>query len=151
MTTLWGPHVWNFLHIFCEKIKNEEFLSKKDKIYSVIHSICVNLPCPECSEDATNLLNSFSLQNNVKNKTDLKMYLYHFHNKINAKLNKDKYNLESLERYSTGNINIAFNNYLLALEQNNKPNEKLLLHRFSLSKCIKNIKKFMESNIDIFD
>lgn len=151
MTTIWGPHVWNFLHIFCEKVNSNKFYKKKEDIFDIIQNICENLPCPECSSDAKNLLNSYPLISNVKNKEDLKMYIYHFHNKINEKLIKENYIIEGLEKYKAGNLNISLNNYLLAIENNNKPNEKLLLHRFTMSRTIKKIKEFINNNNDLFE
>lgn len=151
MTTIWGPHVWNFLHIFCEKVNSNKFYEKKKDIFDIIQNICANLPCPECSSDALSLLNNYPLISNVKSKEDLKMYIYHFHNKVNEKLTKESYIIEDLEKYKAGNLNISLNNYLLAIENNNKPNEKLLLHRFTISRTIKKIKEFIKNNNDLFE
>ena len=55
---LWGPNVWFFLHGLAEKINQEKFSEIKSKIIEMIKIICLNLPCPECSKDA-------SLQNTI--------------------------------------------------------------------------------------
>jgi len=148
MSNLWGPHIWNFLHIFCEKINNDKFLQRKTDTIKFLQSVATNLPCPECSEDAKNILNNHPIK--VNNKEELIKYIYYFHNHINQKLNKENYNIESLEIYKKGNIHIAFQNYLKSLEINNKANENLILHRFGIARNIKKISEFFQNNLDLF-
>jgi hypothetical protein len=148
MTNLWGPHIWNFLHIFCEKINNDKFVQKKTDTINFLQSVATNLPCPECSEDAINILNNHPIK--VNNKKELIKYIYYFHNHINEKLNKENYNIEGLEIYKKGNIHIAFKNYIKSLEINNKANENLILHRFGINRNIKKISEFFHNNLDLF-
>ena len=49
--------------------------------------------------------------NNIRNKNDFKMFLFNFHNAINAKLNKPQFSYESLDsKYQNVNINALYYN-----------------------------------------
>ena len=65
MTKIWGPHIWNFIHCFCEKINEDFFIPRCDKsnfgqycMYSYCYSyekkwFHYNIPKPNKSHDRT--------------------------------------------------------------------------------------------------
>ena len=54
---IWGNNIWYLFHGIAHKIKEDEFLNNKENLIFIVKTICNNLPCPECSIDATNMLN----------------------------------------------------------------------------------------------
>jgi hypothetical protein len=106
----WGNNIWYLFHSLAHKLKEDKFESQKNNIIFIIKTICNTLPCPDCSKDATNMLNKIDF-NTIRNKNDLKMFFFNFHNAINAKLNKPQFNYENLDsKYSNANIDVLYNN-----------------------------------------
>ena len=106
----WGNNIWYLFHSLAHKLKEDKFESQKNNIIFIIKTICNTLPCPDCSKDATSMLNKIDF-NTIKNKNDLKMFFFNFHNAINAKLNKPQFNYENLDsKYSNANIDVLYNN-----------------------------------------
>ena len=89
-TTRWGRPLWIFLHTFCEKIKNEVFIQKKEFILSLIHSMLTSLPCPTCQKDTNHYLKRHNIFQ-LKTKEHCIQYLIDFHNHVNIKLGKPVY------------------------------------------------------------
>jgi hypothetical protein len=109
---LWGSNIWSLFHGLSCKINEEKFLYHKDRLIYIVKSICSTLPCPECSNDATAILNTFNF-NNIKNKEDFKVFLLNFHNIINKKLKKPLYEYSNLDIYNNINMNALYTNFKL--------------------------------------
>jgi hypothetical protein len=106
----WGNNIWYLFHSLAHKIREDKFDIQKNNIIFIIKTICDTLPCPDCSKDATNMLNKIDF-NTIRNKNDLKMFFFNFHNAINAKLGKPKFSHESLDaKYNNVNIDALYNN-----------------------------------------
>jgi hypothetical protein len=75
----------------------------------IVKSICSTLPCPDCSKDATQVLNNTNF-NNIRTKEDFKLFIFNFHNSVNKKLNKPNYDFSNLEKYNALNMNALYNN-----------------------------------------
>jgi len=106
----WGNNIWYLFHSLAHKIREDKFEFQKNNIIFIIKTICNTLPCPDCSKDATNMLNKIDF-NAIKNKSDLKLFFFNFHNAINAKLNKPQFSHESLDaKYNNVNIDALYNN-----------------------------------------
>jgi len=112
MTKIWGPHIWNFLHCFCEKIKEEFFISNKESVFIFLNNILFNLPCPICSHDSRLQFGKVNI-NIIKTKNDLKNLLFYYHNYVNNKLRKKKKNINCLNVYKKYNIHKCYKNFQL--------------------------------------
>jgi hypothetical protein len=116
--TVWGNTTWYLFHTLIHKVKENEFNNLKNDFEYVIRTICANLPCPDCSEDATKLLNKVNF-NNINSKQELKLLLFNFHNKINLKLNKPLFDENELDpKYSKANFNAIYNNFFIIFGSN---------------------------------
>jgi hypothetical protein len=116
----WGNNIWYLFHSLAHKLKEDKFESQKNNIIFIIKTICNTLPCPDCSKDATNMLNKIDF-NTIRNKNDLKMFFFNFHNAINAKLNKPQFNYENLDsKYSNANIDVLYNNLYIIYSVNTR-------------------------------
>tara|TARA_B100000900_G_scaffold414467_1_gene441186 strand:+ start:3168 stop:3629 length:462 start_codon:yes stop_codon:yes gene_type:complete len=120
--TTWGNSVWYIFHSLAYKINESHFNEVKDDFIYIIKTVCSNLPCPECSNDAMNELNKVQF-NNIKSKEELKLLLFNFHNHINKKLNKPIFELSKLDdKYSKANLNAICNNfYIIFMSNSNIP------------------------------
>ena len=118
----WGNNIWYLFHSIAYKIREDKFESQKNNIFFIIKNICNTLPCPDCSRDANVMLNKIDF-NTIKNKHDLKMFLFNFHNAINNKLNKPQFSYDSLDaKYQNVNIDALYNNlYIIYTSNSNIP------------------------------
>ena len=110
----WGKYTWILFHIIVEKIDPLSFNKISFKIINWIKKICLNLPCPYCSEHATTLLNKYKNYNKILNKEDLKRFIYEFHNIVNKKVGKKIQDIDVLEKYKNGNLNKYIKNMELS-------------------------------------
>ena len=134
----WGNITWILFHSIAEKIQDDKFLLIKQEVIDIITGICRHLPCQDCSEHATNLLN-ISLINNINDKLQLKEFLRQFHNKVNIKLNKPTYTLDQVnELYKNPRLNIIITNFIIIF-RNQAYNEKLIMESFHRKRFINQI------------
>ena len=136
--TEWGNITWYLLHSLAEKIKEETFINSKPLIIQLIKGICRNLPCPDCSQHATHLVNTANLDR-INNKNELKSFLLEFHNRVNRKLGKPTWNIGQVnEKYKNSqvlNIISSFINIWKSVPYN----EKLLMESFHRRKFLSNL------------
>jgi hypothetical protein len=75
----WGNITWYLFHGLAEKIKEENFISNKPLLIKILKNICQNLPCPDCSQHSTSLLNNVNFQQ-IRSKQEFKIFIFKFHN-----------------------------------------------------------------------
>ena len=81
---IWGPATWTLFHTLAEHMNNESIIPQ---LFNNIKQICMFLPCPECSKDATQMLSQIDI-NKIKSKQVFIELLFVFHNMVNKKKNK---------------------------------------------------------------
>ncbi len=96
---IWGKYTWYLFHTMVEKIKEEYFEEEKNNLIGQIKNISANLPCPDCSEHASKLLNSYKNYHLIKSKENLINFIFEFHSIVNQKLEKDEFKKEDLKQY----------------------------------------------------
>ena len=142
---IWGKNTWIFFHTIAEKINPQYFDSEIKILLDMIKNICNNLPCPECSNDATSTLNKCNFDN-IKTKDDFKLFVFYFHNNINKKLKKPLFKEEDLEKYKNCNLNTLLKNMYIIYNQPDK-NSHMMANNFHKTNMIKSIIKYFNSNI----
>ena len=107
---LWGNNIWYLFHALSYKIKEESFLILKNDLIEIFKNICKNLPCPDCSKDAMNVIGKIDF-NTVNTKENFKLMLFNFHNYVNRKLKKKEFKYEDFDnKYKNANIhNLIYN------------------------------------------
>ena len=136
----WGNITWYLFHGIAEKIKEEKFSENKELIINIIKSICANLPCPECAEHATKTLNSINF-NTINSKSELKEFLFKFHNIVNQRTKKQQFKFEELDKkYSSIIMPIIFNYFFKVYSINNK-NEKMMMYTAFKNKFLLELRK----------
>lgn len=108
---IWGNNIWYLFHTLSYKIKEESFLILKNDLIEIFKNICKNLPCPDCSKDAMNVIGKIDF-NNINSKEDFKLMLFNFHNYVNRKLKKKEFKYQDFDnKYKNANINNLINNF----------------------------------------
>jgi len=111
----WGRSLWKFFHVLPEKINEKNCPPQVIKsLLSYVRNICRVLPCPVCSQHATELLSRVN-ENQCITKKSLKDTLYVFHNNVNKKNNTKLYAYENLKEYENCNIIQVYNNMISKL------------------------------------
>ena len=144
---IWGPAVWNLFHTLAEKVNENAYPYIAKQLFSLIFRICRFLPCPECSNDASNFLAKVKIEN-VKTKNDFKQTFYLFHNYVNAKKRKPLFNYSSLVIYNKYKLIPVVNNFIICY--NTKGNMKLLNDSFQRQIVLRDFKMWFSSNIKAF-
>ena len=108
---IWGNNIWYLFHTISYKIKEESFVIIKNDLIEIFKNICKNLPCPDCSKDAMNIIGKINF-NNVNTKEDFKLMLFNFHNYVNRKLKKKEFKYEDFDnKYKNANIISLIHNF----------------------------------------
>jgi len=145
---IWGPPIWKFFHSLVENIKDEHFNDVGFPCFNIIKQICKNLPCPDCSNHATQFLSSIRFQH-IKTKNDFKHLIYIFHNVVNKKKNKPLFNVSDLNIYNKTNIIQQFNNFVASYKTRGQM--KLMADGFARDITVKSVKKFLMDNTKYFN
>ena len=128
MAEEWGPITWTFLHSMVEKINPNLFNDYRNDYLDIIYGICTNLPCPDCSDHARMVLHE-AYYNKIENKEDLIEFLIQFHNIVNKRLNKPKFD-EIDNLYKNKNLVMLFNDMINIHSKFKSTNQKLMAHNF---------------------
>ena len=148
----WGEPTWYFLHCLAEKIKENEYSSKKDEILKIIYLICTNLPCPYCSNHAKIYLNKINF-NTIDTKEELKKMLYMFHNNINTSKNYPLFSENQLNsKYKSMDFYQVINNFIYTFEKSsNGGGLKLSTDNMFKKNVLKEVKQWLKMNLQYFD
>jgi len=106
MAKAWGTPTWFFFHSFLHHINPQVYIDNRDQIKMFITCICNSLPCPDCTEHAKKYLKQHMNNAALKDKESCKIFLYTFHNSVNARLGKAKFTDFSM--YENSNFNKIF-------------------------------------------
>ena len=147
MTSRWGPPTWIFFHTLAEKINEEKYSIIFPQVVAILKQICKNLPCPDCSNHATQFLEKVNFAN-IKTKSDFKNIMYIFHNMVNRRKRRPPFDIKNLEVYSKNNIITAYNNFIA--EFHTSGNLKLLADSFQRKIIVNELKKWITLNIRFF-
>ena len=109
---IWGTITWLFFHTLAEKIDENKFEKVKVDVINIIILVCNNLPCPDCSNHATEVLKKAYISN-IQSKKHLIEFLRQFHNIVNIKIGKQEFSKEEIkEKYKNNNLLLLFNNII---------------------------------------
>jgi hypothetical protein len=141
---VWGNATWYLFHTLAEKIK-PEYSSEIPVLFSYIHDICNNLPCPDCQQHAMIAMQRANKQVITASKENLINYLWSFHNSVNKLTGLPEYPKESLELYKRAFTNAIVQNFINIMSQNLR-NEKALLNSFHRQIFIKKFTTYITTN-----
>ena len=147
---IWGPCTWNVLHVLTIKIKDSVFEKEKNGLVNLIHSICANLPCPQCSSHAVGLIQKYKLKH-VKTKSQLIQLMYKLHNEVNKRTKKKEYDFKDLiPTYTAMDTKDLLNDfYYKSISMNF--GEKMMLYSFSRKLFLQNFKKYFQTHLHCYE
>lgn len=145
----WGEPFWFLFHTMAEKVKEELFPSVREELLNIIYTICLNLPCPDCSNHAVNYLNGINFKK-IQTKSELKEMLFIFHNGVNKRKNVPLFQREDLDtKYSSAQMIPILNNFMLHF-LNKKSSIRMIANDFHRERIFKELQKWFSKNINIF-
>jgi len=145
---IWGPPVWTLFHCLSACIKDDNsFLHLRKSIFQIILSICKNLPCPFCAQDASLFLGKINIET-IKTKQEFINMLYLFHNYVNKKTKKQLYNSTNILKYNNCNLINVIHRFIKVY--NTKGNMNLINESFQRQLTIKNFRQWFHNNVNHF-
>ncbi len=147
---VWGPSTWTLFHTLAEKIKEEHFNQVIPDMLLVVKRICMNLPCPDCSAHATQIMSRVTPAQ-FPTKESFKVFLLHFHNSVNVRTSKRPFTMEELNaKYVRANTFVVVPHFVKVFSHRNT-NVRLLINSFHKDILIKDFIKWMRENAFKFD
>jgi len=146
---IWGPCIWNTLHILSIKVKESSFEKIKDELIDIINQIISNLPCPICSTHARSLLKKHRIHN-IKSKQDLIHLIFLLHNDVNKRLKKDIFSKDDLKKYEEMDFKKTLIEYYKIIGES-KYSEKMLLYSYHKNIFMKTFKQFAKKSLNYFE
>jgi hypothetical protein len=139
--SVWGPPIWTFFHVLSCKVKEDKFTQFIKSWHPLMIKICGLLPCPECSQHATQFLGRVNLKD-VPNKETYMNLLHFFHNSVNKRKGKPHFPPSFLEKYKHMDIQLSLKQFLRAY--NVKGNMNMINESFRRSFVIKDIQNWIK-------
>jgi len=145
---VWGRTTWRLFHHMVNGLK-EERIDLIQPALTIIRNICRSLPCPDCSEHATLLLNRLNLSS-IKTKRDLVQCIHEFHNKVNTRIQKRELTLDEHDLlYKYVNTEGAFIEWRRIM-QTRSPGNRLLLYAITKQCLIREVTQFFNRHMYAF-
>jgi hypothetical protein len=147
---LWGEPTWFFLHTMAQKIKPEYFSVVRQSFLEQINNICRNLPCPDCSNHASQYLDKINF-NTLTTKESIIDMLYDFHNAVNARKNIALFPKSELyEKYSSANTTNIIHYFLLHFADKSK-SIRMISNDFYRQRLIAILQQWLQDNLQYFN
>ena len=145
----WGRPIWTFFHVTAEKIKPEFFGIVIREYFNYIVLICNILPCPICSQHASEYMRSINL-NNIKTKDDLINLFFNFHNVVNVRKGYPVLAKNSIPAYNQLNTVSVIQQFMVAFEDKSR-SMKLMADDIARARIVAKLKFWINGNIQYFD
>ena len=86
--SIWGPHMWFFLHTSAMNYPKHPNAVTKKKFYDFFQNLHLFIPVESMGSDFSKLLNEYPISPYLDNRESLVRWVWFIHNKINQKLEK---------------------------------------------------------------
>lgn len=144
----WGNCIWITFHTLAEKLKIEN-QNETSNILKHIIAITTILPCPYCREHSKKKLYNLNTKN-IKNKHDLKLFLFQFHNMVNEDTKKEKFNIDILDTYSKYNFNKVLKYFFDIMNKKYRTHSSMSIS-INKKKILKDFNLYLINNYHKFD
>lgn len=143
---IWGPPLWIFLHTISATISEEGYYAIGKQLFYFIVRIAKSLPCPDCSQHASDFLKNIN-PNSLVHKTDLVNMLYVFHNSVNKRKYKPLFYYPHMKYYERVSLIPAYNNFVSTYITNSS---RLMNENLQRKMLVLEINKWIVKNIRYF-
>ena len=145
----WGRPIWTFFHVTAEKIKPEYFnIVVKEYLQNII-LICGVLPCPICSQHASEYMRAINF-NNIRTKDDLINLFFTFHNVVNVRKGYPVLAKNNIPAYDQMNTVYVIKQFMAAFEDKSRA-MKLMADDMARKRIADKLKFWINSNIQYFE
>ena len=145
----WGKPIWTFFHVTAEKIKPEYFnIVIKEYLQNIV-LICGVLPCPICSQHASEYMRAINF-NNIRTKDDLINLFFTFHNVVNVRKGYPVLAKNNMPAYDQMNTVFAVKQFMTAFEDKSRA-MKLMADDMARMRIAEKLKFWINSNIQYFE
>jgi hypothetical protein len=146
---LWGSPIWYFFHTIAEKIREDRFPALKEELFQIVVSVCSHLPCPKCSDHATEYMKKINIMT-IRSKEDFKMMLFQFHNTVNARKGYAPFTVEELNvKYSNAIVINVIHSFMDTFSKKSK-NPALIANQLHKDMTITRLKTWLNEHIGDF-
>jgi hypothetical protein len=146
----WGEPTWFLFHTMAEKIKDENFGALRLNILNTISLICNNLPCPDCSNHATEYLKKLNL-NSIQTKQDLKLMLFQFHNVVNQRKSFPLFSVDNLDAKYSNAITVNIIQNFMHFFQDKHYSIRMIANDMHRKRVAELLKTWFNENIQYFN
>ena len=151
--SVWGPCVWYLFHTLAFKAVPENFAEIKSELIQYIQRICANLPCPECTQHATEYMAKHArVLNQITTKEQFHYFLIDFHNSVNSRKQKPSFTYEQADdkykRAKTSDVVQYF--FQIYGERSNGGNLKMFTNGFQKQLLLSDFSGWMVRNYSKF-
>lgn len=143
MSKYWGTPTWYFFHSFAHHIDPGFYIKNKETICNMLKSICLNLPCEECTRHASRYTRGTLNPRNLKDKESLKRYFFNFHNDVNRKLRKPIFT--DYEYYSRSKL-LEISKLFFSVFGSQKQSIRGFSDQLNRDNIVKKLKEFLIKN-----
>ena len=151
--SVWGPCVWYLFHTLAYKAVPENFAEIKAELIQYIQRICANLPCPECTQHATEYMKQHSRALSlITTKEQLQQFLVDFHNVVNVRKQKPRFTYEQADaKYKLAKTSDVVQYFFKIYgERSNGGNLKLFVNGFQKQLLLSDFSAWMVRNYSKF-
>ena len=151
--SVWGPCVWYLFHTLAYKAVPENFAEIKAELIQYIQRICANLPCPECTQHATEYMKQHSrVLSMITTKEQLQQFLVDFHNVVNVRKQKPRFTYEQADaKYKLAKTSDVVQYFFKIYgERSNGGNLKLFVNGFQKQLLLSDFSAWMVRNYSKF-
>jgi hypothetical protein len=146
--SVWGPATWKLLHTMVLRIDNNittnQFIELKNIILRILH----NLPCPYCTSHALSYIASSNYKG-INNISDLRFFIFNFHNNVNKRLNKPLITYEEHAQLYNIPLSIVGKNFIDIYSTNNT-GVTMMLYNFHRKQMINDLIIYFKNNNKLF-
>jgi hypothetical protein len=147
--SVWGPATWKLLHTMVLKIDNNitnnQFIELKNIILRILH----NLPCPYCTAHALSYIASSNYKG-INNISDLRFFIFNFHNNVNKRLNKPLISYEEHVQLYNIPLSIVGKNFIDIYSTNNT-GVTMMLYNFHRKQMVQELINYFKKNHYLFN
>ena len=147
--SVWGPATWKLLHTMVlrvdNNITNNQFIELKNIILRILH----NLPCPYCTAHALSYIASSNYKG-INNISDLRFFIFNFHNNVNKRLNKPLISYEEHVQLYNIPLSIVGKNFIDIYSTNNT-GVTMMLYNFHRKQMVQDLINYFKNNHHLFN
>jgi hypothetical protein len=150
--SVWGPCIWYLFHTLAYKIVPSEFTNIKNELIVYIQRICSNLPCPECTQHATEYMKQNARRISLlANKEQFQEFMVDFHNVVNVRKGKPVFTYQQAEeKYKLAKTSQVIQYFFRIYGEKSNGNLRLLTNSFHKQILLSDFSAWIVTNYSKF-